>query len=412
MKSRLVGILIFVLVVCSVMGSQAEVPENDNLSPRGWFLPSAGAGVGNWSASVGLFAWSGRTNLRNLQFRGDVDLARGLRAHAVVRSDRQMESLRGIRPHVDEGYIEAYGFHNSSLGLLSGSLRVGATRYLRFPYPDAISLFDQVPGVSDLNAGPETGYNGSLLTLDYAHPSGLGAHFTGIKWGFGRESGSDAIECYGFYRVGHSLRFEARAGLLPVRPEPLGASEKGYDVFLGVNIKRYSVGALYEKLDHQPAYTGIMVRFAPTRITRALGSVAFDYDRSPQGIAMQIPLASGKIGNIRRVAPADGKLVGQIEAERFRTCWQNGQVRNYYEHRISSWGETGKPGLCVVVEEEPWTLEYEALVSPHVFGNDGWKTWERDRQGPVHITQKVTYKFYRTEQQDCGNSSAKGTKSE
>ncbi|MDO8588046.1 MAG: hypothetical protein Q7T82_13555 [Armatimonadota bacterium] len=113
---------------------------------------------------------------------------------------------------------------------------------------------------------------------------------------------------------------------------------------------------------------------------------------------MQLPLASGRIGNIRRVAPANGALVGEIKAERFKTYWQYGQVRNYYEHRVSSRGETGTPGLRVVLDEEPWTLEYESLVSPHVFGNDGWGAWERDRQGPAHITQKVTYEFYRTEE--------------
>ncbi|MDO8587446.1 MAG: hypothetical protein Q7T82_10430, partial [Armatimonadota bacterium] len=336
MKSRLSGIVICVLVACSVAGSLAQVPENERPSPRGWFLPTVGKGVGDWSASVGLFAWNNTANLRNLQFRGDVDLAPGLRAHAVIRSDRRLEALRGVRPHFDEGYVEAYGFHNSFRGVLSGSLRVGATRHLRFPYPDAISLFDQVPGVSELNAGPETGYNGALAVLDYAHSSGLGAHFTGIKWGFGREGGSNAIECYGSYRIGNSPRFEVRAGLLPLRPEPLGASEKGYNAFLGINVKNYSVGLLYEKLDHQPAYTGIMIRFAPTRATRGLGTVAFDYDRSPEGVAMQLPLASGRIGNIRRVAPANGALVGEIKAERFKTYWQNGQVRNYYEHRVSS----------------------------------------------------------------------------
>ena len=398
MKSRLTGIVILVLVVCSITGSRAQVPENEKTPPRGWFLPSVGAGVGNWSASVGLFASSDGTKAQNLQLRGDVDLAPGLRAHAVVRSNREMQTLRGIRPRLDEGYIEAYGFHHSSAGVLSGSLRVGATRYLRFPYPDAISMFDQVPDVSDLNGGTETGYNGSLLVLDYAHPSGLGAHFTGANWGFGREGGSDTLERYGYYGAGRSLRFEVRAGRLPVRLEPLGASEKGYDVYLGANIKSYSVGLLYEKLDHQPAYTGIIVKFAPTRITRALGKVAFDYTRNPQGFAAQIPFASGKIGRVSRAAPANGKLVGEIKAERFRTYWQNGQVRNYYEHRISSSGGTGAPGLSVVVEEEPWTLNYEALVSPHVFGEDGWKAWERDRRGPAHITQKVTYKFYRTEE--------------
>jgi hypothetical protein len=397
MKLRLAGILVCAFVICFASGLPAQVPEQETASPHGWFLPSIGTGNGDWSASIGLSAWSDKADLRNLQLRGDVDLARGLRAHAVVRSNRKLDTLSSVRPHVDEGYLEAYGFHDSRQGVLSGSLRVGATRYLRFPYPDAISIFDQVPGTLDLIGGPEAGYNGALLVLDYAHPSGLGAHFSGIKWGFGREGGSNTVESYAFYRIGHPLYFEARAGMLPLRQDPLGASRRGYDAFLGIDIKGYSIGALYEKLDHQPTFTGIMVRFTSTRITRALGAVAFDYDRSPQDIAMQLPLASGGIGRIHHVAPANGTLVGEITAERFRTYWMNGQVRNYYEHRISSKGETGTPGLYVVEDKQPWTLRYEAIVSPHVFGRDGWRAWGHDRQGPADITQEVIYKFYRTE---------------
>lgn len=383
MKPILIGVFLLMLSACAVCASD------------GWSPTTLGSGVGDWDASVGIMLWIDKASLRNLQLRGDIDLAPGLRMHAVVRSNSRMDRLQGVSPHLDEGYLEAFGFHKSSSGILSCSLRVGATRYLRFPYPDAISLFDQVPGVSDLDGGVETGYNGGLLTLDYAHKSGLGAHFTGIKWGFGREGGADVIEGYGSYRVGRSPHFEARIGRLPVRPEPLGSSENGWNAFLGVDIKQYSVGLLYEKLEHQPTYTGVVVKFASTLITRALGKMAFDYDRSPQGIAAQIPLASGKIGRISRKVPNNGTLVGEIKAERFRTYWQNGQIRNYYEHRISSWGETGKRDLIVVMDEEPWVLEYEALVSPHVLGRDALDDWERDRMGPAHVTQKVTYKFYR-----------------
>jgi len=46
------------------------------------------------------------------------------------------------------------------------------------------------------------------------------------------------------------------------------------------------------------------------------------------------------------------------------------------------------------MKEEPWYLQSEALVSPHNF-SVGIKTWERDRQGPAQLSQKVTYQFYK-----------------
>jgi hypothetical protein len=107
--------------------------------------------------------------------------------------------------------------------------------------------------------------------------------------------------------------------------------------------------------------------------------VAFDYDRSPQGIAMQVPLVAGTFGGIKKSAPEGGLLVGEVKAERLRTYWQNGQVRNYYEHRLSTWGQTTGEGIVVVMKEEPWYLQAEALVSPHTF-NEGFSTWEHDRQ--------------------------------
>lgn len=116
---------------------------------------------------------------------------------------------------------------------------------------------------------------------------------------------------------------------------------------------------------------------------------------------MQIPLASGTIGKIQKLAPDDGVLVGEIQAERLRTYWQNGQVRNFYEHRLSAWGETGQDDLVVVMEEQPWYLQAEALVSPNTkFSSwDDLKKWEKQRQGPAQLSQKVVYKFYRVSKQ-------------
>ncbi|MBI2844329.1 MAG: hypothetical protein HYX78_13085 [Armatimonadetes bacterium] len=412
MKSKrpVISLSIVFIIGLAIRGVCTDAPKTGRSEEAsGWFLPSIGSGIGDWSVSVGAFAGESELHLRNLQVQGDVDVAPGLRAHAVVRSNRRINGLGGFRPHLDESYLEGYSFYRSSSGVLSSSVKVGAARYLRFPYPDAISLFDQAPALSDLDGAGfvrtdvdrETGYNGALVTLDYAHTSGFGAHYTGIKWGFGRHGNGNTIEGYGFFRkdIG-SIHFEARGGRLQVRPEPLGRSETGYNTFLGVNKGQYAVGLLYERLRSQPQYTGIMVRFTPSRITRAFGKVAFDYDRNPQGIAVQLPLLMGSIGGLSRTAPEDAELVGEISAERFRTFWQNGQVRNHYEHRVSSWGETNEPGLKVVVDEVPWTLEYEAIYSPHVLLKDSLSDFERERQGPAHVTQKVTYRFYRTSSSD------------
>jgi hypothetical protein len=384
------------LVLLIIPGTNIYAEKTDTTQQgKGWYFPYLGQGKGTWDASVGIFFWSDTFHTRNLQLRGDMDLAPGMRWHTVVRSNREQDTLSGFHPHFDENYLEGYGFHENKTGTLSASLRVGNMRYLHFPYPDAIAVFDQVPGIGDLTSSEKTGYSGELLTLDYAHKTGLGLHVSGINWGFGREGGSQILEDYLFYRqnVG-KLHFETHVGGLAVRPEPLGRKENGYNVYLGTTGARYTVGLLYEKLQNQPAYTGVMVSFPMNNTTKAMGKVAFDYDRTPEGFAMQIPLAAGRIGGIQTEVPEGGVLVGEMKAERLRTYWQNGQVRNYYEHRVSNWGETGGTDLIVVMKEEPWYLQTEALVSPHKF-SEGLKTWERDRQGPAQLSQKVTYQFYK-----------------
>lgn len=277
--------------------------------------------------------------MRNFQIRADMDVLPGVRWHTTVRSNQERDTLKGIRPHFDENYLEGYGFRKNDNGTLSASLRIGTTRYLHFPYPDAIAMFDQVPGISDLTGEEKTGYSGELLTLDYAHKSGFGLHASSIHWDFGRTGGTNLMENYLFYRQDFGkMHFETHLGGLAVRPEPLGRKENGVSVYLGTSTSGYTAGILYEKLHNQPTYTGIMVTFPMNTVTKAMGRVAFDYDRNPEGFAMQVPLVDGRIGGIRTIAPADGILVGEIKAERIRTYWQNGQVRNYYEHRTSSWG--------------------------------------------------------------------------
>lgn len=77
---------------------------------------------------------------------------------------------------------------------------------------------------------------------------------------------------------------------------------------------------------------------------------------------------------------------------RMRTLWLQGFVRNEYEHRLELWGETTAPGLRCVVTAEPWYLQAEALVSPHLIPD---ARWERDRMGPGQYVQRVTYRYYR-----------------
>ena len=290
-------------------------------------LPFLGSGRGHWDTSVGVFFWRDEFHLRNLQVRGDIDLAPGLRWHGVVRSNRELDDLKKWAPNFDEHYIEAFGFQEGSAGVLSASLRVGTVRYLHFPYPDAIAVFDQVPGVSDLNNGAKTGYSGGVLTLDYSGKAGWGLHASGIRWGFGRDGGTQLMEGYAFYRRDFGkVHFETHLGELAVRPEPLGRREQGVNVFMGFPCKGYTVGFLYEKLRNQPMYTGIQLTFPRNRTTEALGRVAFDYDRSPEGFAMQVPIAAGNIGGLRTQVPANGVLVGEVKAERIRTYWPGTQL--------------------------------------------------------------------------------------
>jgi hypothetical protein len=366
--------------------------------PQGLWLPTVGRGNGQWELGVGARFWRDELHPRNLIAQGDIDLGPGVRAHILARHNREVDSLRGWRPNLDEAYLEGYGFYTRPHSGLSASLRVGRVRYLRFPYPDAIAVFDQVPGVADLQGRFDTGYSGAVLAAEYAHDSGLGAHFTGIAWGFdgARADGdANAIEDYVFLRrdLG-SLRLEARAGGIAQRTEPLGGpARKGYDAYLGLDTHAgYILGALYEKREGERAYTGLMIVFPDDRVTRALGGAGFDYTRDPQGFSVQAPVVHGRFGLARQSSPNLGEPVGEVVAVRTRTYWQAGLIRNFYEHRISAWGETSGAGLTVTAQEYPYYLWAEALVSPHTKADS---QWFHDRQGPAHNSRLVIYRFYR-----------------
>jgi hypothetical protein len=367
-----------------------------DLRDSGWRSDYLGFGRGHFSISLGAQFWNNYFQVRNLIGRASLDLAPGVRANLVGRRREGRWAERPFVPDIDEAYLEAFRFYRSPELNLGASLRLGRVRYIRFPYPDQLATFDQVPQIDDLYGGPVRDYRGGLFTFEAAHRSGLGLHFTGIRWGFDADqSGMNAVEWYAFFRralaAGWSL--EARAGALATRTPPLGtAGRRGASLFVGKQMGDVEVGVMAERRRGESAYTGIMVRFRPTGVTRALGAFALDYQRQRQGFSIQHDLFEMNIGASKRAAGPDEELVGEVYAVRLRTYWEQGFERNEYEHRIGSWGETGARDVRVVVEESPWLLELESLVSPHLTPGTAWL---RDRQGPGQLRQEVVYRSYR-----------------
>jgi hypothetical protein len=365
--------------------------------PQGLWLPSVGLGDGEWDLSVGARVWVDALKIRNLIAHSEVDLGPGLRAHVLARHNRALDSLEGWHPNLDEAYVEGYGYYTLPHNEFAVSVRVGRIRVLRFPYPDAIALFDQVPAVADLQGRGRTGYSGAVLAAEYAHDSGLGAHLTGIVWAFdgARPNGNaNAIEDYAFFRKTFgSLRFEARGGGIASRIAPLGdAAGAGYDAYLGLMWKGYVGGLFYEKRSGEPAYTGVMLISTDDSASRLMGKYGFDYTRTPDSFSFQIPVARGKFGFAGK-PPQGAEQVGEVVAVWMRSYWQAGLIRNFYEYRIAERGETRDPHLRVTMEQQPLYLWEESLVSPHtgLFSRE----WFRDRQGPAYNARMVIYRFYR-----------------
>ena len=359
----------------------------------GWHSDFLGTGRGIFDASVGVKFWPDRLNLRNFIFGGAVDVAPGLRVRANFR--RREGEEKAFEVYSDEIYGEAFQRYRGKEWQGGASLRIGRVRYLHFPYPDAIAQFDQVPGYFDLRGGPETDYRSAVLVGEATLNSGFGVHGSARASGFLDGDGTAAriIEAYCFYRhdFAHTWHFESRLGALALRHEPLGRGGKfGGDVYLGKQVGEFNVGVLYENKSREHEYAGLMIQFRPGPVTRALGKVDFDYSRRPEGFTMQLPLLHLRLNDSRAVHSGD-ELVGEVRAVRIRTLWQQGFVRNEYEHRLESWGRTGNSRLHCVVTEDPWYLEAEALVSPHLVPD---ARWERDRQGPAQYVQRVTYRYY------------------
>ncbi|HEV2474637.1 MAG TPA: hypothetical protein VGS41_18320, partial [Chthonomonadales bacterium] len=358
----------------------------------GWHTDFIGPWRGYFDLSFGLKFWPGRFNFRNVIFGGTVDILPGLRVRAGLR--RREGERHAFQVDTDEAYLEAFDRYRGTEGNSGVSLRLGRVRYLHFPYPDAISQFDQVPGISDLTGGPVTDYRDVLLEGESALNSGWGVHVTGKATVLTGRPGADVVEAYGMYRhdFWSGWHVEGRAGLLAVRHEPLGrAGQPGVSAYLGKQIGEFNVGLLYEHKQTEHEYAGIMIQFRPNSVTKALGHVDFDYSRAPEGFTAQIPVWHWRLRESRFVPPGS-ILVGEVRAVRIRTLWQQGFVRNEYEHRLESWGDTSSPGLHCTVTEEPWYLQTEALVSPHLTPD---ARWERDRQGPGQFVQRVTYRYYK-----------------
>ncbi len=361
-------------------------------SPFGWHPDFLGPLRGYFDASFGVKLWPNRSELRNLIFGGTVDLAQGLRAHAILMRRDGEEKFFEI--DTDEAYLEAFNQYRSPQGDAGIDLKLGRTRYLHFPYPDAIATFDNSSRIEDILTGNvTTDYRNALLEAEASLHMGLGAHWTGIA---DDKTFNGVIEAYAFYRhdIGAGWHVEARAGDIAPRQNLYAhAGEPGYDLYAGKQLGEFNVGLLYEHKQNEANYTGIMVQFRPTAITRAVGHVDLDYSRTPDGITAQIPLYHARFNEDISTKVRSGEiLVGEVRAIRMRTVWEAGYVRNEYEHRLESWGETTDSRLHCVVTEEPWYLQAEALVSPHSLGSTAWF---RDRLGPGQYLQRVTYRYYR-----------------
>ncbi|GMV35851.1 MAG: hypothetical protein AMXMBFR61_03590 [Fimbriimonadales bacterium] len=370
-------------------GSAAEGQQGDT----GWHFRGLPGIRGDAELRIGAKFWKDEARVRNLQLRVSADIAPWLRAHTIVRRREGDWERMPLTPDVDEAYLQTSVYRLSGDWDMAVDAKLGRVRFLHFPYPDYLASFDQVPGIGDLFGGPPTDYRGLVTSFEAAHATGLGAHLDGALWGFGH-SGNEVMAAYGFYRrdFGKGWRLEARAGALPNRPEPLGANiELGGTLFVGKRLGPVFVGGLYEKREGEGAYTGVLVQFDRGPLTEFAGATTIDYQRSPEGVSFQLSVARLRFGFDRAVPPG-AELVGEITARRLRTLWQGGYNRNQAEFRTASWGITSGPNLAIVVEESPWYLDLEALVSPHTSLNT---EWFRDRQGPGQYRQDVVYRFYR-----------------
>ena len=360
----------------------------------GWHTDFIGSLRGDVDVSFGTKLWFDRFKFQNVIFSTTIDLLPGLRGR--LQLNRREGEQKFFQLDTDEIYLEAYQQYRGRNFDLSGQLRVGHVRYLHFPYPDAISQFDVPPDITDLYQQTETEYRSVTFQTEAALHGGWGAHLTALAQGFVDDPNvvGRLLDAYGFYRsdFGRGWRFETHAGVLGARNYPLvRKGELGGAFYVGKQVGEFNLGLLYENKRKDGEFSGVMIQFRPGTVTRALGRYTVDYSRKPEGFTAQIPLYHGRI-NESRFVRKDDVLVGEVRAVRMRTVFKQGFQRNQYEHRLASWGETGDSRLHCVVTEEPWFLQTEALVSPHLVPD---ARWERDRLGPGQYVQRVTYRYYR-----------------
>jgi hypothetical protein len=399
----LIGIMCFFLLFTSNSSalSLADVypttTPTDNELTMGWWAPELPVNSGYYDFSVGVHFWTDHTEFRNAQIRYWHNLWPGLRINTVTRSNRRPKDIAEVDLSMDEVYMEQYGYWTGESSRLSVSTKMGRMRYLRFPYPDIISMYDQVPGIEDLQGRFPTAYQGVLLTQEWAHESGFGWHLSNLIAMDSPRQGASTIENYAFFRWNwRFVDFEGRLGRLAGRNAPLGHGDLGASYYMGSTWRGYKVGFLFESLETEGIRTGLLVQFAPSMVTNLLGTLHADYTRTNEGFAIQPRLLHGYFG-MTESHPKKGLQVGAILAERSITYWQDGQGRNSYEHIITKWGQTSGDDLIVVADEAPQYLKIESLVSQvHIFNKlDDFRRWEAQRQGPAQLAQPVIYRYYK-----------------
>ncbi len=235
---------VWYFLLLGVVNSSAQelIVEQDTLlrsKPQGWWFPQTGFLSGNFESGVSTHFWTNYFRLRNLQLRTQVNLWNGVRVNSVVRSNRELIGVDKVDPLFDEMYLEYYGYHFGEQGMLSFSARGGRMRFVRFPFPDKLSIFDIVPRVSDLNPGRgvKTAYDGLMLVLDYKlYFFGLGYHATLYQEVDEEVLRRGLLENYIYYQNQYKImEWEARAGQLQLRTVPQGYSEWGATFILGCN---------------------------------------------------------------------------------------------------------------------------------------------------------------------------------
>ncbi len=349
---------------------------------------------GHWSFSTGFHAWSDHIDIKNAQLRSLLYLNQHWRINTVLRSNKEFREITPFEPKIDELYLQWQWLSTHQKNQNGVSIKIGEMRYLRFPKPDIISQFDQVPGTEDLSQNKQTSYRGIMLNQEYNITKTVGFHSSLLQWIASEQSGLTLIEGYLYYRKHtKTIDFETRLGQLAERNFPLGNGSFGYSSYIGINYRDFKAGVLIESLESEGIRTGILVEFSNNPINAFLGKMRADYTRSPQGIGIQPTLLRGTFGMTKTI-PENKEKVGEIVVRQTITYWQNGQGRNFYEHILSKSGKTSSSH--VTMKTYPTYLKIESLVSKHhTFKSwDDLIQWEKERQGPAELATIVVYSFY------------------